>query len=85
MLTLRGYIVPVPVVSTDPTTSRQDDDGESDMSKLWCYCNEPTFGDMVMWKNAQSNGFILTASESDVHQKGSGIVLHAVNIPSFVS
>ena len=32
-------VVPVP---------RQSDDGESDdESKLWCYCNEPSFDDMV--------------------------------------
>ena len=72
-----------------PTTRRQSDDGESDIMCL-------NFGAIVMnpvlviWlcvttENVQSDGFILTASESDVHLKGSDIALHAANFQSFVS
>ena len=35
-------VVPIPTC-TDLTDEQQDTDESEDMSKLWCYCNEPNF------------------------------------------
>lgn len=43
-------VVPVPISSDTPGTSEQADD-EEDITRLWCYCNEPSFGDMVKCDN----------------------------------
>ena len=43
-------VVPIPT-STDLTDEQQDSDETEDMSKLWCYCNEPSFGEMILCDN----------------------------------
>ena len=40
--------VPLPTSTTTPTTATQSGMIEKDFSKLWCYCNEPSFGDMIL-------------------------------------
>ena len=47
-------IVPVTTPSTEPSTNHStlEDDRESDdVSTLWCYCSQPSFGDMIMCDN----------------------------------
>lgn len=39
-------IVQAPMISNSPSTSEQTDTVE-DLSKLWCYCSQPSFGEMV--------------------------------------
>ncbi len=43
-------IVQSPIVSNSPSYSEQADNVE-DLSKLWCYCNQPSFGNMVQCDN----------------------------------
>lgn len=40
----------VPVQQASPTTTTSNSD-EEDFSKLWCYCSQPSFGNMVMCDN----------------------------------
>ena len=35
-------IVQIPT-TTDSSSAEQDTNDDEDMSKLWCYCNEPSF------------------------------------------
>ena len=43
-------IVPVPISSNTPGKGDEEKD-DTDLSRLWCYCNEPSFGDMVKCDN----------------------------------
>ena len=45
-------VVPI-LTSTNSTSEQQDTDESEDMSKLWCYCNEPSFGEMIQCNNAK--------------------------------
>jgi len=42
-------IVHIPTSST--TTQNGNEEEEEDYTKLWCYCNEPSFGEMVCCEN----------------------------------
>jgi len=49
-------VVTIPIcTSTDSTDEQQDtqSDESEDMSKLWCYCNEPSFGEMIQCDNGK--------------------------------
>jgi len=49
-------VVPIPIcTSTDSTDEQQDtqSDESEDMSKPWCYCNEPSFGEMIQCDNGK--------------------------------
>lgn len=50
LLLMCSGVVPIPT-STDLTDEQQDSDETEDMSKLWCYCNEPSFGEMMLCDN----------------------------------
>lgn len=41
----------VPIPTNEAGTCEQVTDEKEDMSRLWCYCNEPSFGDMVKCDN----------------------------------
>lgn len=44
--------VPIPNPSNTSSEHKQaDDDDDDDVSKLWCYCNKPSFGDMINCDN----------------------------------
>ena len=43
-------VVPI-LTSTDSRSEQQDTNESEDMSKLWCYCNEPCFGEMIQCDN----------------------------------
>ena len=43
-------VVPIPA-PTDLTDEQQDTDESEDMSKVWCCCNEPSFGKMILCDN----------------------------------
>lgn len=43
-------IVPVPVTISAAETS-QEIDSDDDPAKLWCYCNQPSFGEMIQCDN----------------------------------
>ena len=49
------HIVPLPtansVTDDDTATTSTDDHDADDDGRLWCYCNQPSFGDMVMCDN----------------------------------
>ena len=43
-------IVQIPT-TTDSSSAEQGTNGDEDMSKLWCYCNEPSYGEMIHCDN----------------------------------
>ena len=43
-------VVPVPTATTSTVEEGNHDDSE-DESRLWCYCEQPSFGQMVMYDN----------------------------------
>ena len=65
--------------TADTTTATTDDDADE---RLWCYCNHPSFGDMVMCDNKKFTiqWSTLVACTYGVHPKESGIAHNAVNL-----
>ena len=71
-------VVQLPAVET---SSLETGDEREDHTKLWCYCGQPSFGNMVYVTtvSAPSNGSISIACKFAVRQKEKGTVLHAVS------
>ena len=44
-----GVPIPTSKILTSKEFEKETDKSE-DMSKLWCYCNEPSFGEMIVWQ-----------------------------------
>ena len=52
-------IVPIPIAMTSTVEEDgSDHDDSEDGSRLWCYCEQPSFGQMIT-RSVQSYGSIL--------------------------
>ena len=45
--------IPAAVDTSDSKNDDNDDDDDDDNGRCWCYCNQPSFGDMIMCDNKQ--------------------------------
>ena len=44
--------IPIPA-TVDNSDSKINDDDDDDIGRCWCYCDQPSFGDMIMCDNKQ--------------------------------
>ena len=47
-----GGTIPIPsAVDTSDGNNDDNNNDNDDIDRCWCYCNEPSFGDMIMCDN----------------------------------
>ena len=77
--------IPIPATVDNSDSKISDDDGD-DIGRCWCYCDQPSFGDMIMCDNKQCAicWFHFDCLRIRPHPKASGTALLVVNSKNLV-